>query len=606
VQWPTCEARDERYSSVTDTVMFYVALDVTYIRPRRSVFYHILNYTYFPSMPYHSSYSSPNPYFQSYGRTSQGTPGYRSKRSRYAFVSFYSSQLASETRSPSSDRNIRSRPIFTIDDDSLLRVFYLYRLACLECDDDKAYVSESISGGGGWAREHWWCVLARVCRKWRYLILGSPSHLRLCIAYTRGKPVPHMLAHPPFSGIPLVIEYIHRGADNFIPTKYKQEITLALQHRGRVRRIRLHAPYSGTVFGALDGEFPKLECLDLEISNAPYSTWQPPRTFRTPCLRQVVLNNITCPLQSLLLTPAAGLVTLSLTEIGEHDNYNPNNLLQQLRLMRRLETLRIGFALFSSSPVKETQMTPPPIRVALPYLRRFLFNGTKACLGTLLPHISTPPLEKLQIYICDWETQPIPDTLKLMNRSENFRSQSVELMFLDQGVFVRANLFDGTKSIAFSISLRGNDLTWQVLAAAYFFKLHRECFFTTRSLTIHCRMPASRQAHAGPDRTQLRELFAEFFNVYALFVYDGPQGEISRSFEIKGRESGTELLPKLKQLSILKSTPGGACDPFIDARRRACCPVQLRFGKAPPAISVAIDCEAWEATWLWKSFRLRL
>ncbi|KAI0275819.1 hypothetical protein BGY98DRAFT_990019 [Russula aff. rugulosa BPL654] len=342
-----------------------------------------------------------------------------------------------------------------------------------------------------------------------------------------------MLAHPPFLELrlPLVIEYIHKG----------------------------------TVFGALDGEFPILECLYLKIPNARYMNWEPPRTFRAPCLRQVVLSNIICPLQSLLLAPAAGLVTLSLTEIGELDKFSPNDLLQRLSLMPQMQMMRL------------------PIRthVELPYLRRFLFNGTSAYLGALLPHISTPPLEKLQIYISNWKTKSIPYTLRLMNRSENFRSHSVDLMFLDKGVFVRAILSDGTRFTAFSMSLHGNDFTWQVLSAANLFYIHRTCFFATRYLTIHCRTPTSRQPHVELDRLPWRGLFAVFCNVNALLVYDGPQGEISRSFQINHGEPAMELFSNLKQLSI--HTPGryyDACAPFI--------------------------IPAWEAPWLWGSFRLRL
>src|SRR6266566_3212095 len=114
--------------------MFHVA----YIRPLRSVFYNILIDTHFPSMPY---LSSPNPYLQSSGRISQGAPGFRSNCWRYASFSFYPSQLASVTRSLSSERKIIPGPIYNLDDYSLLNVFYLYRLACLECDDDKAYIS---------------------------------------------------------------------------------------------------------------------------------------------------------------------------------------------------------------------------------------------------------------------------------------------------------------------------------------------------------------------------------------------------------------------------------------------------------------------------------
>lgn len=584
------------------------AVHEAYIRPAKD---HHLPHTHRHSLSQMPYLSSPNPHPQSSGRIGQGAPGYRSSRWRYV-PSVYPSLLASKTCSPSSDRNIRSGPIFKLDEYSLLNIFHLYRLACLGCDNDKAYISESISGGGGWAREHWWCTLVRVCRKWRYLIFGSPSYLRLCIVYTRRKPVSDMLAHPPFYRLklPLVIEYMHKGPDGHIPQEDKQEIILALQHRCHVRRIRLHAPYSETVFRALDEEFPNLECLYLKIPNGRSLNWEPPRTFQTPRLRQLVLHNIICPLQSLLLTPAAGLVTLSLTEICEPDKFSPNDLLQRLSLMPRLEILRIGFTLFSSSPAEEMQMMRLPIRtqVELPYLRRLLLNGTSTYLGALLPHISTPPLEKLQIYISNWKTSSIPYTLQLMNGSEHFKSHSADLMFLDKGVFVRANIYDGARWSSLSMSLHGNDFTWQVLSAAQFFYIHRTCFFTTQYLTIRCRTPTSSQPHPGPDYVHWRRLFGLFFNVDALLVYDGPHGEISRSFQMNHGESGMELFPRLKQLSI--HTSGGYNDvyaPFINARKNGSYPVRLvRLGKGPSAIEVAISCEAWEAPWLWGSFRLRL
>jgi hypothetical protein len=510
------------------------------------------------------------------------------------------------------DRNIRPGPIYNLDDYSLLNIFHLYRLACLGCDDDNVYISESSSGGGGWAREHWWCTLVRVCQKWRYIIFGSPSYLRLCIVYARGTHVADMLAHPPFFKLqlPLVIEYIHSGPDGHIPPQHEQEMIRALQHRGRVRRIRLHAPYSGTVFRALDGEFPILEGLHLKIPNGPHLNWEPPRTFRTPCLRQLALNKIICPLPSLLLTPAAGLVTLSLTEIGEPDKFSPNDLLQRLSLMPRLETLRIGFTLFSGSPAGEIQTMRLPIRthVELPYLRRFLFNGTSTYLGALLPHISTPPLEKLQIYISNWKTNSIPYVLQPMSRSENFRSYSADLMFLDKGVFVRAYLSDGTRWTTLSMSLHGNDFTWQVLSAARFFHIHSTCFFTTKHLTVHCRMPASLQPHLGPNREQWRTLFGQVCNVTSVNVYDGAYGEISRAFEINPGESALELFPRLNQLSI--HTSAKLLDvwaQFTNARRNVGNPVRLvRLRSGRSAREVVISCEAWEAPWLWGSFRLRL
>ena len=250
-----------------------------------------------------------------------------------------------------------------------------------------------------------------------------------------------------------------------------------------------------------------------------------------------------------------------------------------------------------------------PIRrhVKLEYLRQFLFNGTSAYLGVLLPHISTPLLEKLQIYISNWKSTYIPDILQLMKGSGNLRSDGADLMFLDKGVFLRANLTDGTKWSDLSISLHGNDFTWQVQSAAQFFGIHRTCFSSTKRLTIRYRPhTSSPQRHPGPDPAQWGRLLREFPNVNALLVYDGPHGELSRPFQMYLGVSATELFPSLGQLSIQTSgVYRNACVQFVNDRNDGF-PVSLvHVGKAPSASDVVISCEAWEAPWLLGSFRLR-
>jgi hypothetical protein len=49
--------------------------------------------------------------------------------------------------------------------------------------------------GGDWARKRWWQRLARVCSRWRKLILELPFSLRLCLVCTYGTPVAEMFAH---------------------------------------------------------------------------------------------------------------------------------------------------------------------------------------------------------------------------------------------------------------------------------------------------------------------------------------------------------------------------------------------------------------------------
>ena len=99
-------------------------------------------------------------------------------------------------------------PIHILDDDSLLNIFYLYRPATLDEDEDN---DNRLYGGSGWDRERWWYKLAQVCQGWRSLILGSASYLDLCLFCTYGTPTTDMLAHSPH--LPLVIDYVDPNHD---------------------------------------------------------------------------------------------------------------------------------------------------------------------------------------------------------------------------------------------------------------------------------------------------------------------------------------------------------------------------------------------------------
>ena len=66
-------------------------------------------------------------------------------------------------------------------------------------DEDGSHQLRSV------VSERWWYKFVQVCQRWRYLILGSASHLRLALLCTHGTPVADMLVHSP--PLPLVIHH---------------------------------------------------------------------------------------------------------------------------------------------------------------------------------------------------------------------------------------------------------------------------------------------------------------------------------------------------------------------------------------------------------------
>ena len=213
--------------------------------------------------------------------------------------------------------------IHILDDYSLLNVFSLSRPALFgESDDD------DILDGGDWNREWWWHNLVHVCRRWRHIVLESASHLRLSLVCAGGRLTADMLAHsPPF---PLIIDSPDQNDDT---TAEDEEGTiLALQHRDRVRRIRLvGTSIFQTLVNALDGEYPILESLYV-MPGRDHSQLDLPETFRAPHLRHLVLG---CP----RLTAVRNRVSINSFPIIVH--IRPNVLLQWLTFMPQLEVLGI-------------------------------------------------------------------------------------------------------------------------------------------------------------------------------------------------------------------------------------------------------------------------
>ena len=102
----------------------------------------------------------------------------------------------------------------------------------------------------------------KVCRRWRYLILGSASHLSLRLVCSPGTPVAEMLAHSP--PLPLIISYNAKNLD--LTPEDERGIMLALKHRDRVRctDLRISVTSLRKVMEAIDDQFPILEYMLLK------------------------------------------------------------------------------------------------------------------------------------------------------------------------------------------------------------------------------------------------------------------------------------------------------------------------------------------------------
>ena len=448
--------------------------------------------------------------------------------------------------------------------------------------DESETDDTNISGGGEWHRERWWHRLIQVCRRWRYLVLDSAFHLQVSLVCARGTPVADMLAHSP-PAIPLIIDHFDDEHQD-LTAEDEKGIILALQHRDRVRRIRIikPTPTLQKLTIALDGEFPILEFLLLwhqrysKPKIKPIMNLNLPETFRAPHLRRLLLKNFVTPIESPQLTTMANLTTLFLFKIPSSAYFHPNVLLQRLSLMPQLEELWIGFY-FSRDVERQLSRTSIMTRVTLLNLRWLGFTGSNAYLEALLPWVTNPLLEKLRIYFFNRMIYSIPHLREFMKTARNFQVKTATFRFLEDCLRVLAYPHMGANLHNFDMDLGGKHLDWQVVSAARVFHAVSTVFSAVEHLTLeYYTHGMSSEWNNEADRIHWRRLLASFVKVKNITVDGELVEQLSGALQPGEEELPTELLPELQKLSY--STRGAsrnAFTQFIDSRQKAGSPVTV-------------------------------
>jgi hypothetical protein len=454
-----------------------------------------------------------------------------------------------------------------LNNDVLLNIFQLYRLAELDEHEDEYGLSEYRWGG-----QRWWYKLAHVCRLWRILILESPPRLfDLHLYCTNGVPVADMLAHSPL--LPIVIHYHHHWV---ITAKDVSGILLALRHRDRVRRVDLwNLPNLRKVIAAMGGQFLILERLYIHS----WTKFVLPSKFNAPNLRHLRLSTALVPIGSRLLTTTpAGLVTLELLNIPTFDYFPLRYILIRLSFMLQLEKLSIGFPIPNPDDDVERQLyvTPDMIIVTLPNLRWFVFHGASAYyLDGLVAWITAPSLSFLHVKFFNQFSFTVPRLLQFMKTSESLSFSSVELALQRYSVRVTADPW--RKSSPLDLRIICDHLESQVASAVQIFGTLSPLLSAVEQVTFsYERHYESSEWDNNVHRGQWRELVRPFINAKTVCVEGAPVGEMLRPLLSHDGEPPLELLPNLEEVE--HSGGGGDQDvltAFVDERQVAGHPVNL-------------------------------
>ena len=471
--------------------------------------------------------------------------------------------------------------IHILDDDSLLNIFHLYRPAIFDGDEG---IDLHIAGGKEWDCERWWYKLAQVCRRWRNLILGSASHLGLCLVCTYGTPVANMLAHSP--PLPLIIDYFHDYRD--ITSEDEESIILALDQRHRIRRVRLFLPVPRLqkLIMVIDEEYPVLEYLVMEPPNKDKgSALMLPETLQAPHLRHLSLIGFAHPIRSRLLATATGLVMLCLHIEHPSAYFRPNTLLHWLSFMPQLEMLLIRFRFPVPNRDVEWQLMHTPIvtHVTLPNLRSLTFQGVSAYMEAVVRRITTPRLKELLIHFYTQLTFSVPLLLQFVNATENFRINGAKIKFFREKVYVGMFSRGQAEKYDLFINVVSRHLDWQVSSVAQIFNSLGQISSAVEVLVLkHEVHSQSSEEHNEVDRTEWRKILRWFSNVKTLRFDGGLVHELSRCLRLDAGELPLELLPELQELTYSGiDDTGDAFTSFVAARQNAGRPVTLvRSGRS--------------------------
>jgi hypothetical protein len=284
--------------------------------------------------------------------------------------------------------------IESLSDDVLLETFRFYRVITTDTDTHRHFGDDIYT----WK----WKKLVQVCRRWRYIIFGSPLSLDLQLLCTRNTRVRDLLDIWPVQTLPLVldIDYSHRyELASYWENKMDHHLSAALERSDRIRQIRLHS-LGCTQFGRVaemmrERSFPALTHLSFGKYDAEWVVVIDPfLNGSAPRLQHLYLWRVVIPSLPNLLLSVTDLTTLRLLDIPADSYISPETMATCLSALIKLNRLDLHF-LFPT-PGSNLPSPFPNTHTVLPSLTEFSFQGVCQYLETLLAHIDVPVLEKFE------------------------------------------------------------------------------------------------------------------------------------------------------------------------------------------------------------------
>ncbi|KAI0261342.1 hypothetical protein BC834DRAFT_474617 [Gloeopeniophorella convolvens] len=295
----------------------------------------------------------------------------------------------SKAEVPESCRQGRAVSIDVLPNEVLLEIFDSWRQLVLH-DSCKPLISDVL------IQEDWW-GLTTVCRKWRQILLGSPSRLRLCLLY-QGY-APHEILHFPYP-LPLLIT----ATEGRFPDDLDDAVPF-FEQMNRALKITLEGDYYILVklCPELARSAPLLEYLAIKISTPGYDKGHLPSAFlggNAPRLRRLELDGITIINSPSFRAATAQLVSLSVSLFRLFTVEHLLSVLSHLPMLRELEVGEAEFAQEETDWNSDFLPAPPAIRATLPRLSKLHLRTMYRWIALIVVGIEASSVTDLSIRSC--------------------------------------------------------------------------------------------------------------------------------------------------------------------------------------------------------------
>ena len=456
-------------------------------------------------------------------------------------------------------------PVLTIDDlpdDVLLAIFDFYVVRFQDLDNTKRRIES-------------WQPLVHVCRRWRFLVFGSPRRLNLQICYEPEKRARESMDVWP--ALPLLIQgdVLDTSVDNVIA---------GLEHSDRIFQLDLNCIAISdfeNLWTAMQVPFPQLTTLYLTLAPWLYAPALPDLFLGgfAPRLQCFYLHEIPFPGLPKLLLSTTHLVELYLCDIPHSGYISPEAMATCLSMLASLEILQFEFTSPQYYPDIESLRLFPPTRPVLPCLKRFSFIGLNEYLEEFVARIDAPQLYRLATTFFNDTDFDTPEFKQFISRTSILGAyDEAHLIFAGDRVRVRLSQCQPGQ-----FGQRMVDV--QILTNRHLLTLTKICtlplrpLLTMENLFIDADISSPIVWEWDIENTEYLDLLLPFTAVKNLYVPHifSPRLGLALKDVTGGRT--TEILPALQNVLLEKLEPSdrirGGIAQFVSARQLTNHPVAI-------------------------------